>query len=145
MVNDLTHLGCVQAESRCLLWYPVRILILPTVLSSCPELMAALCSVSMLLPAETRAGWRQHVFEFISSTQLGSAWAALTQGIGSVSGSTSSDRPEAGSTTTVWFDSESHPSVGSKHKPHLALVCISLKISKLFPASLWFFLNFQQK
>lgn len=95
-----------------------------TVLSSCPEHMGALCSVSLLLPAETRAGKRQHVS--ISRTQLGlTDWAALSQGIGSASGSTSSDRPQAGSATTVWFDSESHPSVGSKHEPHPTLVCIS--------------------
>lgn len=120
---------------------------LPTALSSCPEHIAAFCSVFMLLPAETRAGRRQQVSEFISCTHslLGSDWAALTQGTGSASGSTSWDRPQAGSMATVWFDSESHPSACLKHKPHLALVCISLKTSKLFPASLSSFLTFQQK
>ena len=92
---------------------------------TCPEHMAALCSIAVLLPAETRAGRRQHVPDFPSSKQLGSGWAALTQGIGSASGSTSLDRPEAGSTAMVWFDHESHPSLGSKHEPHLTLVCIS--------------------
>ena len=67
--------------------------------------------------------------EFPSRTQLGSSWAALTQGIGSASGSISLDRPQAGSTVIVWFDHESHPSLGSKHEPHLTPVCISHRSS----------------
>lgn len=63
--------------------------------------------------------------EFTSSRQLGSGWAVLTQGIGSAPGSTSLDRPQAGSTVIVWFDRESHSSLGSKHEPLLTLVCIS--------------------
>lgn len=108
-----------------------------------PEHMAALCSISMLLPAETWAGKRQCLSDFPSITQLGSSWASLTQGIRSASGFTSLDRPQACSTEIVWFDHESHPSLGSKHTSH-ALPLFASHIEVLSTASIWSFLTFQK-
>lgn len=108
-----------------------------------PEHMAALCSTAMLLPAETRAGRRQRASDFTSSMQLGSGWAVLTQGMGSASGSTSLDRPQAGSTVIDWFDRENHPSLGSKHMSHTSSLFAS-HIQALLTASVWCFLTFQQ-
>lgn len=111
---------------------------------SCPEHTASLCSISMLLPAETWAGKRQHLSDFPSITQLQSSQASLTQGIRSASGFTSLDRPQDCSTAIVWFDHESHPSLGSKHTSH-ALPLFASHIKVLSTASLWCFLTFQKQ
>lgn len=110
---------------------------------SCPEHMAALCSISMLLLAETWAGKRQRLSDFPSITQLGSSRASLTQGIRSASGFTSLDRPQACSTAIVWFDHESDPFLGSKHTSH-ALPLFASHIEVLSTASIWCFLTLQK-